>query len=744
MRKLMWLTIGFAGACIFGAYCYNPWLLPISVALLLLAALSFVLIRWKIGFRVVTAILLGAAFGISYFNVYDLTVLQNVRKMDGKTETTSIEVADYSYQTDYGSAFDGRIVLGNRSYKVRVYVNTNKELIPGDNIAGEFRFRINLNNDEDWLNYAGKGIYLTAYQNDDLAEPEHFQRKLSHYPAIWRNNLKNMIRQVFPADTESFARALLLGDTTGIDYETNTALKVSGIRHVIAVSGLHVSIAFGLIYLLAGKKRLITALIGIPAVITFAAVSGFTPSVTRAGIMQILMMLALLFDKEYDPPTALAFAVLVMLIANPLTIGSVSFQLSVACMIGIFLFADRIYNWLISSPYFGNGKRKLSTWICGSISITLSTLVTTTPLTAYYFGTVSLIGVATNLLTLWAIAVIFYGIMLVCVLGWVFLPLAQVIGGILSWLIRYVTAAATIMASVPMGAVYTKSVYIVVWLIFAYVLLTIYLLIRRKPAMLFAGLVLSGLFAAVALSWVEPLTGECRVTMLDVGQGQAILLQSEGKNFLVDCGGDYEEGAADITAETLLSQGIYKLDGIILTHYDRDHAGGVPHLLTRIATENLFLPYAEDTNNVGGALQRVSDADIHCVKADMKISYGNAEITIFAPVSYNSGNESSMCILFQTENCDILVIGDRSEKTEQMLLQHRDLPELEVLVAGHHGAKTSTSKSLLEATKPEYVFISVGEDNPYRHPAQQTIDRILEYGCKILRTDENGTVIFRR
>ena len=208
MRKLMWLTIGFAGACIFGAYCYNPWLLPISVALLLLAALSFVLIRWKIGFRVVTAILLGAAFGISYFNVYDLTVLQNVRKMDGKTETTSIEVADYSYQTDYGSAFDGRIVLGNRSYKVRVYVNTNKELIPGDNIAGEFRFRTNLNNDEDWLNYAGKGIYLTAYQNDDLAEPEHFQRKLSHYPAIWRNNLKNMIRQVFPADTESFARAL--------------------------------------------------------------------------------------------------------------------------------------------------------------------------------------------------------------------------------------------------------------------------------------------------------------------------------------------------------------------------------------------------------------------------------------------------------------------------------------------------------------------------------------------------------
>jgi competence protein ComEC len=232
--------------------------------------------------------------------------------------------------------------------------------------------------------------------------------------------------------------------------------------------------------------------------------------------------------------------------------------------------------------------------------------------------------------------------------------------------------------------------------------------------------------------------------MLDVGQGQAILLQSDGKNFLVDCGGDFDEGTADVTAETLLSQGIYKLDGIILTHYDRDHAGGVPYLLTRVATENLFLPYAEDHNNVGTSLQNLSDAAVHSVREDVKIGYGNAEITIFAPVSYNSGNESSMCVLFQTENCDILIIGDRSEKTERMLLQRHDLPQLDVLVAGHHGAKSSTSVELLEATKPEYVFISVGQDNPYRHPAQQTIERILEFGCKILRTDQHGTVIFRR
>ena len=744
MRKLMWLSIGFGSACIFGTYFYNPWLLPMAVVFLLLAAVCFALIRWKVGFRVGCAICLGIAVGLSVFNLYDLLVFKNVRQIDGKTKSAVIEVTDYSYPTQNGGAFDGKIVLDDHTYNVRVYLSTYTSLEPGQHVFGEFYFRKMLNNDEDWLNNAGKGIYLFAYQRDSEIQQLESQQDWTHYPAIWRSDLKSIIDSTFSADTAGFAKALLLGDTSDINYETNTALKVSGIRHVIAVSGLHISIAFGLLYLLAGKKKVLTAMIGIPAVIVFAAIAGFTPSVTRACIMQILMMLALLFEREYDPATALSFAALVMMIANPMVVASVSFQLSVGCMIGIFLFADKIYSWLINSAYFGRGKGKLSRWICGSISITLSTMVTTTPLTAYYFGTVSLIGIATNLLTLWLVAAVFYGIIITCILGCIWLPLAQLLAFVLGWCIRFIVASASVMAAVPMGAVYTKSTYIVAWLVFAYVLLLLYLIIKRKPAMLFAGLVLCGLCASVAFSWVEPMMDACRVTMLDVGQGQAILLQSDGKNFLVDCGGDYDEGAADMTAETLLSQGIYKLDGIIITHYDSDHAGGIPYLLTRVDTENLFLPYAADPDAVGENLRRISTATAHTVSDDIKISYDNVEITIFAPVSYNSGNESSMCVLFQTENCDILIIGDRSEQTENMLLSHHDIPQLDVLVAGHHGSNTSTGTKLLETTQPEYVFISVGADNPYGHPAQQMLERASKFGCKILRTDQCGTVIFRR
>ena len=111
------------------------------------------------------------------------------------------------------------------------------------------------------------------------------------------------------------------------------------------------------------------------------------------------------------------------------------------------------------------------------------------------------------------------------------------------------------------------------------------LLMKKKSALVLSCVTVITLFAALVLSWTEPLLDECRVTVLDVGQGQSILLQSQGKTFLVDCGGSDNEDAADKAAETLLSQGISRLDGIIVTHYDADHAGGVENLLSRMDTD---------------------------------------------------------------------------------------------------------------------------------------------------------------
>lgn len=737
MRKLMWFTIGFGAACAFCAYFWMETYLDTAILAGVLG-LGLVLLTRKVrNFRVPAAIFLGVAAGFLMFHLYNNTTLSDARELDGKTQRVTVIVRDYSWDTNFGTACDGTVELGDRSYPVRVYLNDETDLAPGNRLKGAFEFEMTAGVGlEEVLYHRGQGTYLYAYQEGSVAVERCWSTPWRDLPAVWRQELKGIIDETFPADTASFAKALLLGDRTDIDYETNTVFKISGISHVIAVSGLHVSILFGLVYLFSGKRRFLTTLIGVPAVLLFAAVAGFTPSITRAAIMQCMMMVAMLCQREYDGPTALSFSALVMLIFDPLVICSVSFQLSFACMAGIFCFAEPLQHWLLDEKRLGKWDSGPVRAFASSVSVSLGSCVLTTPLCAVYFGTVSLIGPVTNLLTLWVITFIFYGVMLVCLLKSTFLA------AVVAWPIRYVLGCSSLLAEFPLAAVYTKSVYIIGWIAFVYVLLALYLGMKKKPAAVFSSLAVLSLCLALGLSWAEPWTDNCRMTMLDVGQGQAILLQSEGKTFLVDCGGDYDEDAADVTAETLLSQGISRLDGIIVTHYDKDHAGGLPYLLTRIDTDLILLPYSLDENEVGKALRALAP-EVLTVMEDQVLTFGGVEIDLFAPESYNSGNESSMCILFRAGKCDILITGDRGEAGERLLMKCHDLPDVDALVVGHHGAKDSTTAALLETVRPEYAFISVGEGNRYGHPTEETLRRLYEFGCIIYRTDENGTIIYR-
>lgn len=745
MRKLMWFTIGFAFSCAFCVYLAIDSSIGPAFFAGIVAFLFLLLTRWERRFRVPSAVFLGLAVGFSMFALYDSMNLSEAKELDDRTVRAEFIVRDYSYETSYGCAFDASLVMEERMYDVRVYLNDCVDLKPGNRVLGDFKFQYTSSGGlEEVMYHRGQGIFLLAYQKSNVVIERFWSTPWQDYPALWRQELKQIMDRTFPDDAAPFAKALLLGDRTDIDYETNTAFKVSGISHIIAVSGLHVSILFGLIHFLSGRQRFFTAALGVPVVLIFAAVAGFTPSITRAAIMQILMMLAMLFQREYDSPTSLSFAALLMLFRNPMVIASVSFQLSFACMAGIFTFGDPIRNWLKDEKRLGFLRGKMMDGIISSISISVSSCIFTTPLVAIYFGTVSLVSVLTNLLTLWVITYIFYGIMAVCLLGTLGSSLAVWLAGLIIWPIRYVLALSKWLASFPLAAVYTKSVYIVIWLILVYGLLVLYMTIKQKPALLFGSLAVLTLCLSLGLAWSEPMMGECRMTMLNVGQGQAILLQSEGKTFLVDCGGDYDEDAADITAETLLSQGISRLDGIILTHYDRDHAGGIPYLLTRIDTDALFLPYVLDENGVGTQLKKLASDRAVVVMVDQILTFDDTKISIFAPVSYNSGNESSMSVLFQTKNCDILITGDMAEVGERLLVKYHELPQLDVLVAGHHGAKTSTTELLLDTVRPDYVFISVGAGNRYGHPSDHVLLRLMEFGCAIFRTDEYGTIIYRR
>ena len=243
---------------------------------------------------------------------------------------------------------------------------------------------------------------------------------------------------------------------------------------------------------------------------------------------------------------------------------------------------------------------------------------------------------------------------------------------------------------------------------------------------------------ALTASWLEPCSSDVRFTVLDVGQGQCLIMQSGGRVYVVDCGGDSDTRPADAAAEALLSQGYSHIDGLILTHTDRDHAGGAENLLSRIRTDLLILPRQAEKIVVP------KDTQVVIAEQNLEITDGSGKISIFAPVFHGEENEMSLCVLFDTEKCDILITGDRNAFGERSLLRHADIPNVDVLIAGHHGSKYSSCQELLEATRPQIVCISVGADNSYGHPAQEVLDRLSSFGCTVYRTDQQGPITIRR
>ncbi len=747
MRILMWFTIGFAAACAAGVYLVSgSWLLWLALFCLCAAVGMFIFgTKWS---KITALVVAGCMFGFLWQWGFDSLYLQNARAYDGKIIHAEFTVIDYSVTTQNGITADGRIALEGKTYPIRAYLDDIQDLKPGDLVSGSFQLRYTGTGGKQEVTYhSGKGIFLLGYaqQTPEVTPCEKVPAR--YFAPYLRKQITGLLDRIFPADTVGFARALLLGDTTRLSDALASAFRSSGIYHIIAVSGLHVSILFSLIYFFSGKRRVLTALIGIPVLAMFAAIAGFTPSVVRACLMQTLMIIAMLLNKEYVPLTALSFAVLVLLAVNPISISSVSLQLSVGCMIGIFAFSGRIHDYLLSEKRFGPAKGKtlkarLIRWVVGSISVSTGAMIVTTPLCAIYFRMVSLIGIVTNLAVLWLVNFIFYAIMAAGIFGSLFVQVGVGIAWVVSWPMRLVQTIATVFAKAPLATVSTESPFIVMWLITCYILLAVFLLAKKKSPLLLCGCMGVCLAVAVTASSVSLKHYDTQVAVLDVGQGQCIYLQTDGCNYLVDCGGNSAKSAADTAVAYLRSQGIRSLDGLILTHFDEDHSGGAPLLMNEIFVETLYLPQIQDENPVDVLLEETYGDRICRLMPQEVVELETGILTLFAGNTHTATNENSICVLFQPENYDILITGDREAAGERALLAATELPELEVLVVGHHGASDAACLELLHRTTPAAAVISVGR-NSYGHPSAQALERLRLFGCAILRTDQEGTIVFK-
>ncbi len=748
MRYLMLFTIGFCASMAICAY----FLCNCPVFCLVLAGICVLLVVVAYSIRTYSAhvaalCLAGMMFGGIWYWGYDFFLLSGARAVDGQTKNVQLLVTDYSSDTDYGVQANGRVSLAGKTYRVHFYLNERIPLSPGDRVEGSFRLDFTVGTGEQGAFYQGEGIFLLAYSRNDVQVTPGNDKSLRFLPARLRHGSLSVLEKVFPADTGGFAAALLLGEDSGLTYMDNTALKLSGIRHVVAVSGQHLAILMAAVLFLTGRRRRIACYLSIPVSILFSAMAGFSPSILRACVMQLILTGSFLFRREYDSPTSLAAAVLVMVAVNPMAITSVSLQLSAASVAGMILFSKRLYERMRGWYFFRGIKHrsvlgKLLFWVLGTLCVTISSMAVTIPLSAIYFKTVSLVSVITNLVTLWLVSFVFYGVIAAVILGAVWVPLGAVVGNVLSLLIRFILWVAQGLADFSIGCLYLRNPYIIIAGLLAYSILLVCISSKRVRLSLGAVLITVVLSIGLLFSWLQPRQDAYQILVLDVGQGQCIILHSGDRTYMVDCGGSYAQGAADNAVETLLSMGIDRLDGLIITHFDKDHVGGVPYLLQRIQVDTLILPEEPDSSYTRSFSEQCAGKSV-VLTQDMAAVWEDSRLQIYAGNGGEYGNEMSLCVLFQSGNCDILITGDRPEKTELALLRHAQLPQLDYLVAGHHGSDDSTGEALLLATQPKTVLISVEAGNRYGHPEPELLERLEKFGCKVRRTDLEGTIIIR-
>lgn len=746
MRRLVWFTLGFAAACFVGTY-----LAPGLWALLGAACAGFLagglaVRRYRGNVAAVAALCsLGLAVGLLWFCLYDGVFLQSAKEADGKTMPLELRILEYPVETDSGYSVEGAVSLNGRAYRTRLYFQEIEGVPePGDRIRATVQLRLTTHGGSREPTYhRSAGIFLLAYARDSVTLLEG-ARSFWDFPVAFGRKVSRQLDAVFPEDAAGFAKALLLGDRGGLSYARQNEMSLAGISHVAAVSGMHLSILLAGLFFLTRRHRVFSAVLGIPAAVFFAAMAGFTPSVSRAAVMLSLSLLARLIHREYDSPSALAFAALLLLLANPMTAASAGFQLSVGAVAGILCFSGRLYAWMMKKEKkSGKSRRiKMKRALAGSLAVSLGASVFTAPLTAWTFGVVSLLSPLTNLLTLWAVSLAFYCEIAACVLYAFLQPAAMAAGWCGTQLIRLIIAVSGCLGRLPGAGVFPEeNVYLWAWVWFALALLGVFLAGRCRGKRIFALGLTGCLLLSIFLGFLEPGGEQFRVTVLDVGQGQCVLLQTEGKTYVVDCGGSEGEGAGEKAARHLLSQGKTQIEGLILTHFDEDHVSGAAQLMRRIQVDRLYMPRQPEHEDCA-ALAEMAGERAFFVEEDVCISLEQAQMWIFAPLSRTSSNESGLSVLFTAGECDTLITGDMSRNLERRLIASHHLPDIEILVAGHHGSKSSTGLELLQALRPEAVAVSVGQ-NAYGHPSPEMLDRAVRAGCRIFRTDQSGTLVFR-
>ena len=625
---------------------------------------------------------------------------------------------------------------------------------------------------DEWLYHRARGVDAKMYADVMKAGGVHWGIRPMLFAV--RGRMTEVFYEVLPERDAGVLNAMITGDTAGIDEEVGEMYRAAGIYHIIAVSGTHMTIlaaAISAILSRLGLSRRTAGLFALGVVALYCLFTGASASAVRAVVMFGVIALAPVVRRDADAVSATSFAAIVLLLYSPLYLWDVGFLYSFAAVFALVVGTGAVERALKKLLGFGHvplivvkvfavdGFRRA---VCAAVAVFLATW----PITAWFFYSVSPISLLANIVILPTVTLLTISGFLAGVLGMIWPPLgvfaagaAHVILRAYEWICRAVLAVpyANVLTGRP--PLWLLAIYAVVLVLAALSMSAYGAAHRRRRWMRWAA---GGLCAAGVLMMLvmpKPL----RVTMLDVGQGDALVLSRGGQAVIWDGGGQAQKELGDNTGRWVVLpylryMGKARVDAV-LTHADADHALGIVEAMDEGVVRRLFLPIGmdrEDSASEEGGIARLvfetaeaNGVEIVFVRAGDRLALiDGVSMLCLHPSSDEgsaSGNDGSIVCRVEYGGVSFLLTGDvESESEAQMLAAYGagGLLDVDVLKVAHHGSKTSSTEAFLKAASPVFAVAGAGRNSRYGHPSSEVVERLDALDVPLATTAERGAVLF--
>lgn len=619
----------------------------------------------------------------------------------------------------------------------------------------------------DYRDYlARQNIYSIMSRPEHTILAEQQGHPLRHLLLRYKERAQTSLLQLLPDPEVGLLSGIVLGTQHSLAPEVDEAFRTTGITHIVVISGFNIAIITALFIQLGdplfGKK--LSAWVAIAGIVMYTILVGADPSVVRAAVMGVAYVVG---QRVLGRPNAalgsLFLAGFTMTLYNPQYLWSVGFQLSFGATLSLMLYATPLTQWVrrkLQQRFTRPAAEQLVGLLSEAVLVTMAAQVITLPLTMYYFQRVSLISLVANALILPVQPAVMVWGGLVTMVGMVVAPVGELLAYLVYPALWYTIRLAQLLAAVPYAAVdvpYSGLALCLTYGVTAGWTWYGYLEGEQKIAVqkLFgrhwsqtasAGVSCVALF--LSWHWYSSLPdGRLHVLFFDVGQGDAIFIQTpSGRQILID-GGFYPTVLYDHLGRQM-PLGDDTLDLVIATHPDGDHVTGLPGVLERYEVGQVWVSTAaygeSDTYDAFLQQAELTQTPIYTPTAGEQLVLGDGvTLEVVYPGGGRDGenrNNNSVSVRLVYGDFSLLLTGDAEVEAEQAMLKNGQPLQALVLKAGHHGANNASSEPFLAAVRPEIVVVSAGADNRYGHPAPEVLARVQAAGATVLRTDELGTI----